>query len=95
MSQATGRLQDSMSDPVNRITKEMLRIREALIAEQNNVKRRELYAANQALSWALDPSCAAAPSIVLMGTPEARADCQVEPHPVQSSSTGGLDDMPR
>lgn len=48
--------------------------------EQHN----KLFAARQALCWAINPESAASPYAVIMDSQEVRAGCQDEPCPPQS-----------
>ena len=58
------------------IERELDRITKALHErhEEDDIYR-QLYAAQQALSWALEPEGVKAPYSTIMGTPEATADC--------------------
>jgi hypothetical protein len=48
--------------------------------EQHN----KLFAARQALCWAINPESAASPYSAIMGSQGVRADCRDEPCPPQS-----------
>jgi hypothetical protein len=50
----------------------------------NPVGAKEVYAAQQALSWALDPQAFKSPYAMLMGTQEGSEDCQACPDPLPS-----------
>lgn len=63
------------------ILEEAARLRTRLINEPDGARYAELYAAQQALSWALQPEGFAAPYEMLTGTPEGRAGCPAEPRP--------------
>ena len=71
-------------DQTKRISAEIDRIRQALAAEPDQTKALELRAANQALSWALEPQGAAAPFPVIMGIQAEREDYLAECRPPQS-----------
>jgi hypothetical protein len=43
-----------------------------------------LYAAQQALAWALEPSGIKAPFAMIRGIQAVTADCSADPHPAQS-----------
>ncbi len=71
------------------VQRELSAISTALIDENNAGKRAELYAAQQALAWALEPSGYKRPlSTVLRnnlkGTPEDSTDYSADPHPIAS-----------
>ena len=51
------------------IERELQRIGQALRAEPNGEKYGELYAAQQALAWALDPNNYRAPTDAITGEP--------------------------
>lgn len=56
------------------IDRELAKLGHALrVAPQG--RYQELYAAQQALSWALDPQCFKSPAAMLTGTLEDEADC--------------------
>lgn len=63
------------------IQREIDRIRFSLFAGSPNAK--ELYAAQQALAWALEPRGIKAPFDMVMGIPEGSVDCSEHPrrHP--------------
>ena len=46
-------------------------------------EHNKLYAARQALCWAINPESAASPYSVIMGTQAAREDYRAEPRPPQ------------
>lgn len=70
------------------IERELERISEAVRARQgenaNTDEYRQLYAAQQALSWALDPTGFRAPFDTVMGIPVAPVDCQAGSHQAES-----------
>lgn len=63
------------------IQREIDRIRADLIV---NPDQRELYAAQQALCWALEPGGVRAPYAMIMGIEEAPEDCSAQRRPPQS-----------
>ena len=56
------------------IQREIDRLRGAILTSEGD-KRDQLYAAQQALSWALDPACFKTPYCLVTGTPADSADC--------------------
>lgn len=70
------------------IERELERISEAVRARQadqsNTEEYRQLYAAQQALSWALEPDGFRAPYDMVMDTPVRPADCSENKHQPQS-----------
>lgn len=67
------------------IQREIDRVASEMEAARGTVKYRELYAARQALSWALEPGGFASPYNMIMGILATKADCSVPPRPPQSS----------
>lgn len=67
------------------IQREIDRIRTALLDDAEN--RSELYAAQQALEWALEPGGIKSPYAMVMGTLEGSEDCLARLRPRQSSDT--------
>jgi hypothetical protein len=72
------------SENQDQIQRELERIECALRDPQTDERYCQLYAAQQALAWALDPSGFASPFATIqrglvmpLNTQEARADCQV------------------
>lgn len=55
------------------IHRELEKLSRAVLADPSGSK--EAYAAQQALSWALDPQAFKAPSAMLTGIPEGSEDC--------------------
>jgi len=53
----------------------------------SDLEYEKLYAAQQALSWALEPTGFKAPYDMIMGTPEGSEDCSARSHPPLSSDT--------
>lgn len=70
------------------IERELERISEAVRTRQADQsgtdEYRQLYAAQQALSWALEPDGFRAPFDMVMGTPVKPADCSENKHRQQS-----------
>ncbi len=70
------------------IERELERISEAVRARQaeqsDTDEYRQLYAAQQALSWALEPDGFRAPYETILGTPAGSADCSEHSRPPQS-----------
>ncbi|MBZ9873095.1 hypothetical protein LB542_19800 [Mesorhizobium sp. BR1-1-9] len=64
------------------IQREIDRIRESLVA--SDPRYDELYAAQQALEWALEPSGIKPPYAMIMGTQEGSGDCSAPSHPFPS-----------
>lgn len=69
------------------IQRELDRIGDALRADLAGNRYAQLYAAQQALAWAMEPDGFAAPSVMLMGTPAGSEDCSAHPRPTPSSDT--------
>lgn len=65
---------------------ELGRIRSVISSAKSEQQYSELYAAQQALSWALDQSGFASPSSAILGTPAEKEGCSVEPHPALFSN---------
>ncbi|MER9462091.1 MULTISPECIES: hypothetical protein [unclassified Mesorhizobium] len=63
------------------IQREIDRIRLDLVA---NPDQRELYAAHQALEWALEPNGIKSPYAMLKGIQEGLGDCSAPSHPFPS-----------
>lgn len=67
------------------IARELDRIREKLLELKSGEKYDQLYAAQQALAWALDPEAANSPyKTIMRGTQEGPEDCPASIHPVVS-----------
>ena len=60
------------------VERELDRIHAAILDGANADKRDALYAAQQALEWAREPTCYATRFAVAMGIQEVRGDCQAE-----------------
>jgi hypothetical protein len=69
------------------VQREIDRIRQAILADPPN--RAELYAAQQALEWAMEPSGIASPYDMIMGTAAGSEDCSVHNHLPSSLDTSG------
>lgn len=63
---------------------ELDRIRAALGSTQNGQEYERLYAVQQALSWALEPTGFRAPYATILDIPEETEDYLADPHPPQS-----------
>lgn len=64
--------------------RELDRITEALREPSNGERHAELYAAQQALSWALEPIGFKAPFVAIMGTQEGLEGYLEHTHPALS-----------
>lgn len=64
--------------------RELDRISTALRAETDPERHRQLYAAQQALSWAQEPNGFRTPFDLVMGTPAGSTDCPECPCPLPS-----------
>jgi hypothetical protein len=71
------------------IQRELNKISIALASGSSNYA--ELYAAQQALAWAADPTGFASPHAMLTGILEGSEDCSDGRHPLQSSDTHCLE----
>jgi hypothetical protein len=67
------------------VSRELARIHAAICDPANEGHRPELLAAQQALSWAIEPAGFRAPFAAIMGIEEEKADCPGYPHPAQFS----------
>jgi len=67
------------------IQRELDRIAIALNKQTAGDEYERLYAAQQALSWALEPGGFKSPYAEIMGIQEGSEDYSVDPHPPQSS----------
>ena len=56
------------------VSQELERLGRALLDERNGARCAELYAAQQALAWCLDPYGLNAPCRMIMGTQEGSED---------------------
>ena len=86
------------------IQRELLRVQAALREPQSDERYCWFYVAQQALSWALDPSGFSAPYDTIVGgrvmplsarSPADSEDCSARNHPSAFSDTDGLDDEQR
>ena len=76
--------------PANRlgfVQRELDRIAVTLVETTDPERYGLLYAAQQALSWSLEPNGLRSPFNMIMGIPVEPADCSVDPRPAQSSET--------
>ena len=71
------------------LQREKDRLNRGLNDSTHTEKYDQLYAAQQALAWAIDPESAKAPFDMIMGIPGGSKDCLADPHPPQSSDTCG------
>ena len=69
------------------VQRELDRIAVALLAEPSQECYAPVVAAQQALSWALEPVGFKSPYDSIMGIPEAPADCSGDPRLPESSDT--------
>lgn len=69
------------------ICRELRKIESALHQETDEARKRELYAAQQALSWVLESRGYKAPYNMIMGIPVDSEDCLVHNHPLETSDT--------
>lgn len=67
------------------IQREIDRIRAELV-NGSGISRDELYAAQQALEWALEPGGIKSPFQMIMGIRGDSEDCSARPHPLPSSN---------
>ena len=63
------------------VQRELDRIAVALRGAPSPERYGQLYAAQQALSWVLEPAYLAAPFDMITGTPGVTIDCSDVPHP--------------
>jgi hypothetical protein len=68
------------------IQREIDLLHEAIVGATNEIERGRLYAARQALAWALEPTGFKAPLNMIKGIQGAQEDCSDESHPLQSSN---------
>ena len=66
------------------VARELERLSRALGEGAENPRYPEIYAAQQALSWALEPQGFAAPYAMLLDIPEVSGDCSAPVHQPQS-----------
>ena len=66
------------------VQREIDRLRKALLATPDGDRRNKLYAAQQALSWALEPGGIKSPYDMITDTEAEPRDCSVPPRPPQS-----------
>lgn len=70
------------------VERELARIQSAL-GNPGDANFDCLFAAQQALSWSLEPTSFKSPFCSITGSPEASASCSAESHPPQLSHNGG------
>lgn len=66
------------------VAREIEKLNRALNETPEGDRRAELYAAQQALSWALDPTGFKAPYAMITGIQEGSVDCSSPVRPLQS-----------
>ena len=76
------------------IERELARLNRALDVGADNPRYPEIYAAQQALAWALEPAIAASPMVLLTGNAEASRDCWADTRLGKSSETPRSEDSP-
>jgi len=69
------------------LQRELDKIREALLTEKNQSTYDRLYATQQALVWALEPTGFRSPFNSIMGIPADSEDCLAHRHPLRSLDT--------
>lgn len=67
------------------IQREIDLLHSAIVETENDSEREKLYAARQALAWALEPTGFKSPLNMIRGIPEALEGCSAEPHQTQFS----------
>jgi len=72
---------------MNFTQREFNRINKALASGEAIPKYDQLYAAQQALAWVLEPNGVKSPYDLIMDTPEGSTNCLDEDRPPQSSGT--------
>jgi hypothetical protein len=58
------------------VERELMSLNRAIVSEENEWVRAKLYAAQQALSWVIEPDGFASPIQMIKGTLGEKADCQ-------------------
>lgn len=71
------------------VAREMDRLSRALSAHPDDPRRPELYAARQALAWALEPTSALAPTTYFTSSAEGAAGCSAVCHLARLSDGAG------
>jgi ribonuclease HI len=71
------------------VSRELEKLSRALQSEPQGNHYAELYAAQQALSWAMEPQGFKAPLVMIMGTQQGSEGCQAYRNRPQSSDTFG------
>ena len=72
---------------ISSIEREMERMSRALCANPGSDRHAELYAAQQALAWALDPNAAQSPHSFVMGSGAGSEGCSAGSRRLPSSDT--------
>ena len=67
-----------------RLIEERNRLTAAIDSGSFREQYNRLFAARQALCWAINPESAASPYMSIMGIQEEQEDCPGEPHPPRS-----------
>lgn len=70
-----------------RVETEFERLHTALNDARNDERRSELYAAQQALAWVIDPDAIRSPYNTIMGIAAGSGDYSAPRHPPPSSGT--------
>jgi hypothetical protein len=73
------------------IDRELARLNRALDDGVGNPRYPEIYAAQQALAWVLEPNVARSPFAYITGNAEASEDCWADSHRAKLSDTGPLE----
>ena len=73
------------------IERELARLGAAIVDPSNAERRDQLYAAQQALGWATEPTGVKSSYDMIMGIPGEPGDCPGEPRPLLSSGTCAQD----
>ena len=76
------------------IDRELARLNRALDDGAGGPRYYEIYAAQQALAWVLEPTLVAPPLAYLTGSAEASADCWADSRLGTSSDNGPSDECP-
>lgn len=62
------------------VERELAKLSRALVSDPDGVRYAELYAAQQALSWSLDPQGFKPPFAMITGIQEGSGDCSADSH---------------
>ena len=79
-TQAESEIKTGASAQMSFVQRELEHIRTALLDSRDSSQRAELYAAQQALSWALEPSGYATPYAMIRGIREGSEDYSAPVH---------------